>query len=66
MMVVLVALENQILLTASGTWEVCHHGSLAPPRVLTEEEFLIRSNINKTERFKVGSLGFVRTVGLML
>lgn len=63
MMVVLVALESQILLTASDTWQV-------PPPVppmgawplhecSTEEEFLIRSNANIIERFKLGGLALL-------
>lgn len=70
MMVVLVALESQILLTASDTWEV---SPLVPPtgawplhECTTEEEFLIRSNVNIIERFKLGRLGFVRALVLML
>lgn len=66
-MVVLVALESQILLTACDTWEVCHlQCHPREPGPSTEQEFLTRSNVNATERFKLGRLGFVRTVVLML
>ncbi|RMC10899.1 hypothetical protein DUI87_12612 [Hirundo rustica rustica] len=66
MTVVLVALGSQVLLTDSDTWEVPPTGAWPLHECSAEEESLTGSNVNIIERFKLGRLGFVRTVVLML